>query len=121
VGKLGKGDVLGSVGSIGGGVVKGVGSLGGGIWEGVSGKNRQQQRPRPQQVEPVEEEEEEEEQESEDEGRCIRSCLNLVVAFAEMCCCCRPRPAGWSSWWCWGWWGEGWLALKSVVLTRDVY
>lgn len=32
---------MGSVGSIGGGVVKGVGALGGGIWEGVSGKNRE--------------------------------------------------------------------------------
>lgn len=36
---------MGSVGSIGGGVVKGVGALGGGIWEGVSGKNREKAKP----------------------------------------------------------------------------
>lgn len=36
---------MGSVGSIGGGVVKGVGALGGGIWEGVSGKNREKVKP----------------------------------------------------------------------------
>lgn len=37
--------MIGSVGSIGGGVVKGVGALGGGIWEGVSGKNREKVKP----------------------------------------------------------------------------
>lgn len=41
VGKLGKGDVIGSGTSIVGGVGKGLGNLGSGVWEGVSGKNRQ--------------------------------------------------------------------------------